>query len=181
MMMDSGTENKLTIKQGVCYRWLMRLFICSDTHGNYRDTVQALSLAGEIDLIIHLGDEVDDADMIGHLTDIPIMRVAGNCDRLSTEKRELSVEINGYRLFLTHGDAYGVKSGLAALLARAAAEHARIVLFGHTHIPLAEEIGSQLVINPGAMQNKGSSKSIAILTLEADCCSAQIVPVPFTP
>lgn len=154
----------------------MRICVCSDTHGNFVETLQAIDLVGAPDLIIHLGDEIDDANMIEQLADTPMIKVAGNCDRGVHEVRECCEEIGGYRVFITHGDRYNVKSGLSELLARATAEKARIVLFGHTHDAMVQEIDGMLLVNPGTMHQRSASKSIALLTLDADGIHAEIIP-----
>jgi putative phosphoesterase len=174
-------KTALTDEASLCYRENMRIFVCSDTHGNYLETLQAISLAGAIDFIIHLGDEIDDATMLEQMTAIPTIKIAGNCDRCWDEKRERCEEIGGYRIFLTHGDSYNVKSGLSELLAKASAERARIVLFGHTHVAIVQQIDGMLVINPGTMHQRSADKSFAILTIETDTPSAEIIPYTSLP
>jgi uncharacterized protein len=154
----------------------MRIFVCSDTHGNYLETLQAVSLARPIDFIIHLGDEIDDATMLEQVSEVPTIKIAGNCDRCWDERRERCEEIGGHRVFLTHGDIYNVKSGLSELLAKASAIKARIVLFGHTHEAIVREIDGMLVLNPGTMHRRSADKSIAILTIGAGAPRAEIIP-----
>ena len=45
---------------------------------------------------------------------------------------------------------YGVKYDLDTLADAAAARGANVALFGHTHIPVAEERGGVFLFNPGS-------------------------------
>ena len=50
------------------------------------------------------------------------------------------MQVGKNKLFVTHGHAYGVKSGLGRLAERAKTLGADVVLYGHTHIPEQREI-----------------------------------------
>lgn len=52
----------------------------------------------------------------------------------------------------THGSNENVKYGLDKLIKKANDINADIVLFGHTHIPFTDYIGSKLyIMNPGSL------------------------------
>ncbi len=59
-------------------------------------------------------------------------------------------------ILYTHGDAYGVKSGLEKLLLAGSERGARLVLFGHTHERHAEKVGDIYLFNPGSLGKAGS-------------------------
>lgn len=155
----------------------MKLLILSDTHGNYPLAIRALEEAGQVDQVIHLGDEIEDARMIELITGRPLIKVAGNCDLGSEESREISVTFGGKSLFVTHGDRYLVKSGLASLRKKAADAGAEIVLYGHTHVAAIEKIDGMLFINPGCLRHNCRSASYAILTIAAGKAAAKIKSV----
>ena len=71
--------------------------------------------------------------------------VKGNCDLYG--EREKIVCIDGFKIFLTHGDAYGVKSGYLRILMRAKELECNAVIFGHTHLPFIEEQDGVLLIS----------------------------------
>lgn len=60
-------------------------------------------------------------------------------------------KLGGMRVLLTHGDRYGVKSGLLRLRLHAQEMGCSLVLFGHTHAACAQEEGGVLLVNPGAL------------------------------
>jgi putative phosphoesterase len=149
--------------------------ILSDTHGNYPLAVRLVSEAGPVDLIIHLGDEFEDGTLVGQFCQLPVLAVPGNCDPGSSEPRTKIVKLGGKTLLLTHGDSYGVKSGLTNLIKKAHAEQADIVLFGHTHQSLVRQADGVLLVNPGTLQQRAPRLSYAILELTEAAASAAIV------
>ena len=88
----------------------MKIGLISDTHGNTAAIDQAVELAGEIDLWLHAGDMIHDAEYLDMAYDAKVVNVAGNCDwgNRSVPEEEI-VEAEGHRIFLTHGHIYGVK------------------------------------------------------------------------
>jgi putative phosphoesterase len=155
----------------------MRLLVISDTHGNYPLAVEVLEGAGPVDVIIHLGDEIEDARMIEAIIGRPLVKVPGNCDLGEEGARALSLSCDGTKFFITHGDRYQVKAGLAHLHKKAAKEKARIVLYGHTHVAAIVEIDGILFVNPGALSAKCSTPSYATITISAGEVAAEIIPV----
>ena len=153
----------------------MVCIIFSDTHGNYNLAAEALIEAGEVDLIFHLGDVASDAAMLEQIFSRPVEKVAGNCDPPGILPCELSTEIGAIRVLLTHGDCYNVKSGLKSLKQRAVATNSQIVLYGHTHNAVVDEIDGILFINPGSLHQDSSFKSYARLIIENDRVSAEII------
>lgn len=156
---------------------MKRILVLSDTHGNYPAAFRALEAVGKVDHIIHLGDGADEAALLERILERPVIMVPGNCDS-STYPRELTLELVGVRIFLCHGDRYGVKGGTGRLAERARLEGASVVLFGHTHKALVEQREGLLMVNPGALENKAATPSCALLTLSEEEASAEIVAVP---
>lgn len=158
----------------------MRILVVSDTHGNYPAALVILEQSAA-QLLVHLGDEVDDARTIEPLLEIPLLKVAGNCDHGATEPREIVVVIAGKRVFITHGDRYRVKLGLESLKRKAAELQAEVVLFGHTHIPGVWNEDGVLLVNPGTLMAGSSLQSYALLTITDEAVDATIVPFPENP
>jgi len=153
----------------------MKLAIISDTHGNYPLAIRAIEAREGFDHIIHLGDNIDDAWVVEDAIGQEIIKVPGNCDFVSTLPRELTQDFAGKLLFVSHGDRYRVKEGLARLVKKAASTTADIVLFGHTHAPLVEEINNTLFINPGSLAQNCPVPSFAILSIVKGVASAEII------
>ncbi|HZV82118.1 MAG TPA: metallophosphoesterase [Geobacteraceae bacterium] len=156
----------------------MKIMVVSDTHGNYLAPLACLDENAGIDLIIHLGDEINDGRMLQSLTSIPVILVPGNCDPDAREPRELCGVLGGQRIFMTHGDIYRVKNGLDALIRKAVSEKASVALFGHTHTPLVLEENGLLLVNPGTLMTASTNKSFAVLTVSGKSASAEIFQVP---
>jgi len=63
-------------------------------------------------------------------------------------------ELNGKKIFLTHGHLYGVKSTMKEIEAKAEEIEADICIFGHTHREYMNEKNDIIYLNPGALQDK---------------------------
>jgi uncharacterized protein len=158
----------------------MRFLILSDTHGNYPLAFRALEMAGPIDRIFHLGDCIEDARLIEEITGRDIVKVPGNCDFTVSEPGDISAVFAGKRFFITHGDKYSVKGGLAPLCFKARSENAEIVLYGHTHIGSVDLLEGTLFVNPGALRHKWHSPSFALLDVDfSGIAHASIHPLQF--
>jgi putative phosphoesterase len=155
----------------------MRIIILSDTHGNYAQAVKAVNEAGTVDLVIHLGDEYADSTLVGQFCQLPVLAVPGNCDPGCSVPRFRTVTMAGKRIFLTHGDSYGVKNGLHHLIKKGLAERADIVLFGHTHQSLVQQTDGMLLVNPGTLQYRVATPSYAILEITDGTASASIIAI----
>ena len=152
----------------------MKLLIISDTHGDYPQAVKAVEAAGPVDLIVHLGDGREDVRTISEIIDTPILMVPGNCDPGTEAERELVVTLADKKFLISHGDRYGVKSGIARLQKRATDLAAAVVLYGHTHYAAIDTLGGILFINPGALNAKSPQPSYAVLTIDNGRIAAKI-------
>ena len=151
----------------------MKLLVISDSHGSYARALQAQQLAGPVDHIIHLGDGAEDARLMEEVLATPVYRVAGNCDFDQALPLELNLEFGGCRMLLTHGNRELVKSGLAQLIGRGIELGARVVLYGHTHLPTTASAEGMLLVNPGALK-EGLPGSYAIVTVDGTKASAEL-------
>lgn len=139
----------------------MQILVVSDTHGR-SDRLCEVIRRTRADVLLFLGDGLRDLSAIPDDT-LTIRAVRGNCDLYGADTPELRIETFGqYRIFLAHGHRYGVKYGLDALIATAAAAGADAVLYGHTHepycrvIPAGEEYGGIILERPLALLCPGS-------------------------
>jgi putative phosphoesterase len=155
----------------------MKLLILSDTHGNYPLAIKAIEQAGQVDQIVHLGDDMEDAFIIERIIGQPVIKVPGNCDFAAKVPRELCKSIAQKNILLTHGDKYNVKAGLAQLHKKALAERAHIVLYGHSHLAGIETIEEILFVNPGCLHRSSIKPTYATLNIFSGEVSAQIIPV----
>jgi len=157
----------------------VRLGIIADTHGLLRPEV--FSVFQEVDRIFHAGD-IGSLDILSDLEAVaPVTAVYGNTDGFPLRDRlaaVVEVEVDGFRIVLTHGDAFGVPT--AGKLNQAYPE-AEVILFGHTHRPLLTIVDTVVtVMNPGAAGPRrfDLQPSVGIMELEAGIPPrARIVPL----
>ncbi|MFA9381636.1 MAG: YfcE family phosphodiesterase [Acetanaerobacterium sp.] len=138
----------------------MRIIVISDTHRNYRVLREIVQKhEHEAKMFLFAGDGERELDHIkAEYEGAVFCAVRGNCDFASMEKASRVVIADGVRIFLTHGDRYGVKSGTGRLLAAARENGAKIAVFGHTHVAhCVYEEGIHL-LNPGSAASPRSGR-----------------------
>lgn len=146
----------------------MKLLIVSDSHGDWR-TLQRITEEERPDAVLHLGDLLADAQKLSIVCpEVPVDAVAGNCDGFFPKTpTDLVLSYEGVRFFLTHGHAYGAKSGLAHLAMAGRKEGADVVLFGHTHQAVTERTRDGLwLVNPGTAGGVHAPATYALAFVE---------------
>lgn len=126
----------------------MRLGLISDTHGLLR--AEVFDVFEGVDHILHAGD-IEDEDILDALATIaPVTAVWGNVDGWDLRRRVpevAEVELDGVRAVVFHGMQLGSPTPEKAA---AAYPHAGLVVFGHSHRPVVQQVGSVLAVNPGS-------------------------------
>jgi putative phosphoesterase len=132
----------------------MKILVIADTH--IPDFARELppALAGPLrrcDLIMHAGD-VTRVEVLEELARHAPVRVAmGNNDRPEVAawgaEKEVRLDAGGVSIAMVHDS--GPRPGRERRLARRFAD-ARLVIFGHSHIPVDERVGRQRLFNPGS-------------------------------
>lgn len=128
----------------------MRIGVVSDSHGNLYYLDRTLSLMGDLDMIIHLGDHYKDIIKLNEKYKKQIEYVTGNNDYSSQPIYEKTITAGGMKIFMTHGHKYGVYFDLSRLSFKAQEEYADVVLYGHTHIQSREDYNGVIFLNPGS-------------------------------
>ena len=129
----------------------MKVLVLSDSHGNETRMVNLFREGGYL-AVIFLGDVVRDIEHLSMISGhVPVYRVKGNCDMFEFAPDEQIIEIEGKRIFITHGHNYHVKSGYGALINAALAHDVDVALCGHTHVQHYELVDKLIVANPGAI------------------------------
>lgn len=130
----------------------MKAIIFSDSHGSFNPMMKAIEKEGKVDLIIHAGDVIRDAeDLQAAYPRIAVAYVKGNNDWWDNSVPEdRFFEFDGVKIFLTHGHNYGVKYSLAKLLQKGRETGADICIFGHTHSACNETTSGITLFNPGS-------------------------------
>lgn len=139
----------------------MVLAIVSDTHlprGTRRLPRRCVDLLSRADLILHAGD-LTTAVVLHDMTTVgpPLVAVHGNVD--SAEVRDMlpaetTIDLGGVELAMVH-DAGPARGRLARMRRRFPA--AAAVVFGHSHIPLHEDVDGFQIFNPGSPTDRRRS------------------------
>ena len=164
----------------------MDLLILSDSHG-HPEAVEEAVRRTHPDALLFAGDGLRDLARADLPLGLPVYAVAGNCDvcllplvigeEILDPEEELLLTLDGVRILLCHGHTLGVKHGLGGAIAHAAARHADVLVFGHTHEPLIRTILPDapeavalglsmplLLLNPGSAGSR-TSPTFGTLTL----------------
>ena len=130
----------------------MKILVFSDSHGSTKTMIDIISKTENVDMIIHLGDLVKDAEEIEYtFENIGVEYIAGNNDWSSDAQKEKVLMIENKRLFITHGNIYSVKNGYSNIIGRGQELGVDIVMFGHTHVPNEDYFKNMLLFNPGSI------------------------------
>ena len=139
----------------------MKALIFSDSHQKDINMKKAVELhKNNLDLCIHLGDGTREFLLLSQLyPEIPFFYVHGNYEDAFAKGADVTriLDLEGYRIMLTHGHAYGVKGGTSVLTYKAMEEDCDIVLYGHTHQRENRYISDELrdkglyLFNPGSV------------------------------
>lgn len=143
----------------------MKLLVYSDSHRDLQLMLETAKTEENPDYVIHLGDHVGDAQKLGKALDKEVIAIKGNMDG-GAGKDEHLLKVKGYNLLLTHGHTYGIKGSLDRLYYRAKELECDAVLFGHTHVPMNQEIGGILFFNPGSIGDKRFQKHFSFGKIE---------------
>ncbi|CAM2796915.1 phosphodiesterase [Vibrio neptunius] len=147
----------------------MKLFFASDLHGSLPTTEKMLSQFDQsgAETLVLLGDILNHgprnqvpegynppavAQRLNQYAD-QIIAVRGNCDS-EVDQMLLSFPMmmdyvwvlleSGHRLFVTHGHLYNTDK-------RPPLKRGDVIAHGHTHVPVAQWQGEQVIFNPGSV------------------------------
>ena len=139
----------------------MKCLCFSDSHGQVRNIMSALSMHPDAEVVFFLGDGLADiAELAGRRSEVHWLAVRGNCDPSLLYYQDYpktdSITLSGKKIIFTHGDLYGVKWGDDGLIRLCEECGADIVLYGHTHIPRENYIElpsgcNAYLFNPGSI------------------------------
>ena len=149
----------------------MRLAVIADTHLSRRAAdlpPTAWRLIRATDAVIHAGDVTEQPLLDALAGATPLHAVRGNNDHALPHLPErLDLTFAGVRCGVIHdgGASHGRRERLRALF-----PDARVVVFGHSHVPLVEDDGDLLLLNPGSPTDRRRMPSftMALLTMDGD-------------
>ena len=127
------------------------------------------------DLIIHAGDLMDPAVLDGLAAQAPVVAVRGNLDPPEAGLPEtLEFEFGGAKVAVIHDS--GPKRRRWSRMRRRF-PGARVLVFGHSHIPWLEDEDGLLLLNPGSPTDKRRQPehTFALLRAEGGRVRAEIL------
>ena len=146
----------------------MKIGVISDTHGNITALLRALELFEGVDMIIHAGDVLyhpprlacgdryDIPAFVETLNElaIPIVIAQGNCDpqvyeellKMPVQSPYAYVSRDNLSIVANHGHLLS-REKMIELGRRYRADY---FISGHTHMPVLEEVGGLVLMNPGS-------------------------------
>jgi putative phosphoesterase len=161
----------------------VRVLVTSDTHvGVARRSAlpeALLERAAAVDAILHGGDLVDPEILLELGAYAPVHAVRGNCDPLVPGLPERRViELAGSAIGMVHdpGPEKGRRDRLKSWF-----PHCRVIVFGHTHLPVLDDQKGLLLLNPGSPteRRRAPFRSLVMLDLGEDgTVEAELVPLP---
>ena len=148
----------------------MKILAISDTHGKLNKVRDIWPKLTDIDMILHAGDFIADAEKLQAELGVPVIGVKGNCDGgySSSDFRVIPVECGN--ILLTHGHMENVSYQLNGLMYKAMENDCSAVVFGHTHKAMTDESNGIRFINPGretaaTVRTPSSGRLQTVLTL----------------
>ncbi len=131
---------------------MIRVVVLSDSHGD-EQAIRRVLRKEAVSVVIHLGDGATEAMRLAEENPSQTWHIVrGNCDYTTAPPAKLVASVGGVRLYLTHGYAEHVKSGLLRLALAAAEQEAAVALYGHTHLPATDFYEGVLLFNPGSVR-----------------------------
>lgn len=146
----------------------MKIGVISDTHGNVIALRKALELFEGVDMIIHAGDVLYHPPRLGcgdgydipafvetlNALAVPVVIAQGNCDaQVYEELLEMPVQSpyayvarENLNIVVNHGHLLS-REKMIELGRRCRADY---FISGHTHVPVFEDVGGLVLMNPGS-------------------------------
>ena len=163
----------------------MRIGVMSDTHGNLesmRRAAHRMIDEFKVDQIIHLGDDMSDAEQMGKI-EAPLTAIPGVFEqsyRNPEVPHRYITKLGGVEVLLSHTpkrDAHDLPGDIDPERAMKSGR-AKVFFHGHTHVYKMKKFERGVVINPGHLKvgdKRGGPPSFAIVDLEPSKIHAQII------
>lgn len=151
---------------------MIKIGVISDTHIPSKSKTiptKVFELFGNVDMIIHAGDILNEEVLIDLRTLAPVHVVAGNNDSYEIFAEYGSrkiIEAGGKRIGLTHGDGYN-KTYMNAY-SEFIDDEVDCIVYGHSHTPHNEIINNILFFNPGSPTDRRRQPRFSIGFLYID-------------
>lgn len=148
----------------------MKIVVVSDTHisrGAVRFPDILLDECRKCDLILHAGDIVSPGVLDELELYAPVKAVCGNCDVSGDSRMVMPQRIFPFEevnIGIVHSLGYE-QHNFRRLAREIFDDAADIVVFGHSHIPMADDAERPVLFNPGSLKSNryGGGSSFGVL------------------
>lgn len=138
----------------------MKIVVASDSHGNRTVLDKIVRENPNVCVFLHVGDSC-----LSKYEIAPFLSVKGNCDFETAFVQEYRIKTPYGNLYFTHGNRMHTltKEKIDKL-------DAKIFVFGHTHVKMAQKIEDCYIFNPGSatLPRDGNVGSYLILDITED-------------
>lgn len=151
---------------------MKRILVFSDTHGDINTCIDVINNIPS-DMIIHAGDiSRDVVSLRKKFPNKKIIAVCGNNDFVCPDPYDTVAELDGVRIFVTHGHRYRVKYefNYNTLAEAAIRNNCTVAVFGHTHCTYEGETLGVKLLNPGSTKYNKNYGIIEIENEEIKTC-----------
>ena len=163
----------------------MKIGLLSDSHENVKNLKQAaeyLVKEAKADYLVHLGDDYDDAKILGKYG-LPFIRIPGVFNSYYKDPKienRVIKDFGGTKSLISHTDKVHANDLPDDLDPEevVSAKLVKAVFYGHTHIPLVDERNGILFVNPGHLKDedkRGFLPSFAIVEIKDDEIEATVL------
>lgn len=128
----------------------MLIAVVSDIHRSNRHIEMIKNMIKKADVLLNLGDNVEDGEELAQSFKGETYIVKGNCDFSHVYPSDRLIELNGKKIFMTHGHLYGVKISMNSIYYKGKEVGADVVVFGHSHMGGIEQGSDMILMNPGS-------------------------------
>ena len=156
----------------------MKIGVISDIH-SYSVPEEILKAFKDVDLIIHAGDFCRLSDYNAWKKLKNVKAVYGNMDEEALRKQLPEQDIftiENWKIGLFQGEG-PPKKVFEGVKERFKNEKCRIVIFGHSHQPLKEEVGGTLYFNPGSPTDRicAPCRAYGLMEITPQSVKAEII------
>lgn len=141
----------------------MKFVVVSDNHGLKDKLDKIRRMHPDCDAYIHCGDsEMTLRELSGWAS------VAGNNDYYAELPSARIINLNGFKIYVTHSHLVSYFKRTERLIEAAKTNGCQMVCFGHTHIFMHEVIDDVHLLNPGSLRYNRDGSHTCYAIVEVD-------------
>ena len=136
-----------------------------------------------VDLILHAGDIFVESVLEELGTIAPVLAARGDDDYQIRDKRMEEVQnltLDGLNIYVIHSSHYFARDLIQHPEKHNLGKSPDVVVFGHTHRDIIQEVNNSLLVNPGSATfpyYQLRAGTVALLSIKAGKAQAHIVPL----